>query len=164
VYCLQNLWTLICVQSQSHTNMFVLHYFSFHCLPTFSIPKIVLNHISMCMCTFFSPPHIQVHKHVHNPRKRSQGSLVSIVTRLQAGWLGLNSQQGKGRDYFLFTHTHKPALKTIQSPVQWVPGALSLGVKWPWAEALPPLPNILGDFKWCYQLHKFIGKNCSHHL
>jgi hypothetical protein len=29
----------------------------------------------------------------------------------------------------------RPALGPIQPPVQWVPGALSLGVKWPGREA-----------------------------
>jgi hypothetical protein len=32
-------------------------------------------------------------------------------------------------------HIHGPALGATQPPIQWVPGALSLGVKWPGREA-----------------------------
>jgi hypothetical protein len=31
---------------------------------------------------------------------------------------------------FLFTAASRPALGPIQSPIQWLPGALSLGIKW----------------------------------
>jgi len=55
-------------------------------------------------------------------------SLVSIVIRLQDGWLGFNFQQEQG--IFLFTAVSIPALGLTQPPIQWVSGALSLGVKW----------------------------------
>jgi hypothetical protein len=51
-----------------------------------------------------------------------------MVTRLQVGHLGLNS--GRGRYVFLFTPTFRPALGPTLPPIQWVPGTLSLGVKW----------------------------------
>jgi hypothetical protein len=47
------------------------------------------------------------------------------------GWmirvLGFNSWQGLG--IFLFTTTSRMALGLTQPHIQWVPGALSLGVK-----------------------------------
>jgi hypothetical protein len=36
---------------------------------------------------------------------------------------------------FLFTIASRTALGSTQPPIQWVPGALSLGVKWPGHEA-----------------------------
>jgi hypothetical protein len=44
------------------------------------------------------------------------------------GVLGFDSQQGLG--IFLFTTMSRMALEPIQPPIEWVPGALSLGVKW----------------------------------
>jgi hypothetical protein len=67
---------------------------------------------------------------------------------------GFESQQRLG--IFLFTTVSRPALEPTQPPIQWVPGALSLGVKLPEREAdhshphsaeikmrgaIPPLPN-----------------------
>jgi hypothetical protein len=43
------------------------------------------------------------------------------------------SRQGLG--IFLFTTASRPALMPTQPPMQWVPGALSLGVKRLWREA-----------------------------
>jgi hypothetical protein len=41
---------------------------------------------------------------------------------------GFKSQQGLG--IFLFITMSRPALRPIQPPIQWISGALSLGVKW----------------------------------
>jgi hypothetical protein len=41
--------------------------------------------------------------------------------------LGFESRQGW--EFFLFTSTSRPALEPAQPPIQWLPGALSLGVK-----------------------------------
>jgi hypothetical protein len=49
------------------------------------------------------------------------------------GVIGFDSQQELG--IFLFTTTSRTALEPTQPPIQWVPGALSLGVKWPGREA-----------------------------
>jgi hypothetical protein len=46
---------------------------------------------------------------------------------------GFESRQGLG--IFLFTTAYRPALEPIQPPIQWVPGALSRGVKRPRREA-----------------------------
>jgi hypothetical protein len=40
-----------------------------------------------------------------------------------------------GLGIFLFTTVSRTALGPTQPPIQWVPGALSLGVKWPGREA-----------------------------
>jgi hypothetical protein len=49
------------------------------------------------------------------------------------GVLGFDSWQGLG--IFLFTTASETAVGPTQPPIQWVPGALSLGVKWPRREA-----------------------------
>jgi len=48
-------------------------------------------------------------------------------------FLGFDSWQGLG--IFLFTTASIMALGPTQPPIQWVPGALSLEVKWPWHDA-----------------------------
>jgi hypothetical protein len=50
---------------------------------------------------------------------------VGIATR--AGWQGFDSRQGE--KIFLFSMESSPALGPTQSPIQWVPAALSQGVK-----------------------------------
>jgi hypothetical protein len=51
---------------------------------------------------------------------------------------GFESRQGLG--IFLFTTASRPTLGPTQPPIQWVPGALSLGKEWSGREAdhLPP--------------------------
>jgi len=46
---------------------------------------------------------------------------------------GFESRQGL--EISLFTTTSRPALRPIQPPIQWVPGTLTLEVKWPAREA-----------------------------
>jgi hypothetical protein len=64
-------------------------------------------------------------------------SYVGIATRLPTGWtigvLGFDSRWGLG--IFLFTTASRTALGPTQSPIQWVPGDLSLGIKRPGREA-----------------------------
>jgi hypothetical protein len=79
---------------------------------------------------------------------RSEEFIMIIIitslstTRLGSCWslifqdfcsLGFESRQELG--IFLFTTVSRPALGPAQPPIQWVPGAPSLGVKWPGREA-----------------------------
>jgi hypothetical protein len=62
---------------------------------------------------------------------------LSTISVLNINWmfrvLGFDSWWGLG--IFLFTTTSRTALGTTQPPIQWVPRALSVGVKRPGREA-----------------------------
>jgi hypothetical protein len=66
------------------------------------------------------------------------------------GVLEFKSQQRLG--IFLFTTTFRMALGPIQPPIQWVPGALSLEVKWLGHEVDHPPPSS-AELKECVELH-----------
>jgi hypothetical protein len=57
---------------------------------------------------------------------------------LRAGRPGFNSLQGQG--IVLCYTASRPALRLIQPPIQWIPGAVSPGLKRPGREAnhIPP--------------------------
>jgi hypothetical protein len=61
-----------------------------------------------------------------------------------------DSQRGLG--IFLFSTAFRPALGPTQPPIQWVPGALSLGVKRPGSVADHSLPSS-AEVKECMELH-----------
>jgi hypothetical protein len=74
---------------------------------------------------------------------RSRGSSASIVTMPRAERPAFQSRQGQG--FFLFaTAVFIPALGPTQSHIQWVPGALRVGVKRPGREANHTIPYSLG--------------------
>jgi hypothetical protein len=58
---------------------------------------------------------------------RSWDCSVRIARRLQAGRSGFDSWQEN--EIFLFSTASKPTLGPTQSPIQWVSGALSQGLK-----------------------------------
>jgi hypothetical protein len=64
--------------------------------------------------------------------------------------LGFDSRRGLG--IFLFTTASRTALGPTQPPVQWVPGALSLGVKRPRREANHSPPSS-AEVKVWVELH-----------
>jgi hypothetical protein len=63
---------------------------------------------------------------------RSRDISVSIVARLRAGRPGFDSRQGQE---YLFATVSREALRPTHPAVQWIPGALSSGVKRPGREA-----------------------------
>jgi hypothetical protein len=75
---------------------------------------------------------------------------VTLLTELRAGRPGFYFRQGKGFSFSLFTAS-SPALGPTQLPIQWVPRALSLGVKRPGREAERSPPSR-AEVKnaWCY--------------
>jgi hypothetical protein len=76
------------------------------------------------------------------------------VQRWATDWtirvLGFDSRWGLG--IFLFTTASRTALGPTQPPIQWVPGALSLGVKRPGREADHSPPSST-EVKECLELY-----------
>jgi hypothetical protein len=66
------------------------------------------------------------------------------------GVLGFDSRRGLG--IFLFTTASRTALGPTQPPIQWVPAALSLGVKRPGREADHSPPSSI-EVKECVELY-----------
>jgi hypothetical protein len=80
----------------------------------------------------------------------TRDSSVSIVT--DYGLDDRGSIPGGGLGIFLFDTLSRPALGPIQSPIQWAPGVLSLGVKWLGREADHSPPSSAEDIK-CAELY-----------
>jgi hypothetical protein len=66
------------------------------------------------------------------------------------GVLGFDSRRGPG--IFLFTTASRTALRPTQPPIQWVQGALSLGIKRPGHEADHSPPSS-AEVKECMELY-----------
>jgi hypothetical protein len=64
---------------------------------------------------------------------------VSIATGCGLGRPGIDFRQGQ--EIFVYSTASRPALRPSQSPIQWVPGALSPGVKRLGREADHPPPS-----------------------
>jgi hypothetical protein len=64
----------------------------------------------------------------------------------------LGSIPGGGWDFFLFTTASRTALGPTQTPVQWVRGTVSLGVKRPECEA-DRSPPASAEVKECVELY-----------
>jgi hypothetical protein len=99
--------------------------------------------------------------------RKNRGSSVNIVTA--TGWTTRDSIAGWGGDFSLFTiAVSRLALRPMQPPVQWVPGALSQGVKRPGIEAdhsSPPSAEVKNAWsyistppyiliEWCLVKHR----------
>jgi hypothetical protein len=65
-----------------------------------------------------------------------------------------------GSRIFLFTTASITALETTQPPIQWVPGALSLGVKRPGREADHSPPSN-AEVKECMELYRYSSNTSS---
>jgi hypothetical protein len=83
-------------------------------------------------------------KKAHTRTRRD--SSVGIATRLRAGRARFRVRFPEGLGIFLFTTVSRTALGPTQPPIQWVPGALSLGVKSPGREVdhSPPSSKVKG--------------------
>jgi hypothetical protein len=66
--------------------------------------------------------------------------------------LGFDSRRGLG--IIFFTTASRTALGPTQPPIQWVPGALSLGVKRPGREADHSPPSQYAFMAWCLVKHR----------
>jgi hypothetical protein len=69
---------------------------------------------------------------------------TNVITRPTSYWSLISDDRlpvpsyyipRQGLGIFLFTTASRPARGSTQPPIQWVPGALSLGLKRPWREA-----------------------------
>jgi hypothetical protein len=61
-------------------------------------------------------------------------------------------ESGQGLEIFLFTTASRPALQPTQPPIQWIPGALSLGLKLQGREAYHSSPSST-EVKECVDLY-----------
>jgi hypothetical protein len=92
--------------------------------------------------TFFSPTNIL---------RRSRDSSVGNSDWLRAGrQSGQSSSSGRVKN-FLFSTSSRPALGPTQPPTQWVPGAVSPGIKRPGREAdHSPAASAEANKMWTY--------------
>jgi hypothetical protein len=94
-------------------------------------------------CSSFSVVSTNVFMHVYITIRKSfwthcrrwRAGIAESVYWLSTGWtVGVRFPVGVG--IFLFTNASRPALGPAQPPIQWVPGAVSLGGKaagaWSW--------------------------------
>jgi hypothetical protein len=92
---------------------------------------IYMNNIftALILAVHLRYPVSDLKNHIYN----SHDSSVGIALGWMMGVLGFDSWQGLG--IFPFTTASRTALVPTQPPIQWVQGALSLGVKRPGREA-----------------------------
>jgi hypothetical protein len=107
---------LICHNTNSNIN----HHFS-----VISYSKTILTCKSLPWKTY-----IAVYQHI-SPCY----SIVGIVTSYGLDDQGVRVRVPCGVNNLLYSMSSRPALGSTQPPIQWVPGALSLGVKQPGHEA-----------------------------
>jgi hypothetical protein len=88
---------------------------------------------------------------------------VGKVTRLLSKYLrfpwtnGVRFPAGN----LLFSTASRPALGHTQPLIQWVSGALSLGVKWPGREAHHTPSSAEVEIAWCYTSTPSIRLECQ---
>jgi hypothetical protein len=82
----------------------------------------------------------------------SRDSSVGIMTGYRLDDRMINVRFPVGLGIFLFDTVSRPALGPTQPPIQWVPRALSLGVKRPGREADHSPPSS-ADVQECAELY-----------
>jgi hypothetical protein len=96
----------------------------------------------LCNTTLFNHPN-------KNRKRRCDSVGIAPATGWTIGILGFDSRRGLG--IFFFTTTSRTALGPTKPPIQWVTGALSLGVKWLGREADHSFPSSAEvDNAWSY--------------
>jgi hypothetical protein len=85
--------------------------------------------------------HTQTHTHTHNLPFKSRDSSVGIATDYGLHDWGSRVRFPVGLGIFLVSNMSRTDLGPTQPPIQWVPGALSLGVKRPGHEAHHSSPS-----------------------
>jgi hypothetical protein len=101
------------------------------------------------LCVFaFLPSFLLVYFHPYSACDSSVG--IALATGWTIGVLGSDSRPGLGN--FLFTTASRAALEPTQTPIQWVPGALSLGIKRQGREA-DRSPPPCAEVKECVELY-----------
>jgi hypothetical protein len=89
-------------------------------------------------------------KWVQNISREEPGQRRGIALGYGLDDRGFKSRQRLG--IFLSTTASKPALGPTQPPTQRVPGALSMGIKWPGCEADHSIPST-AEVKECVELY-----------
>jgi hypothetical protein len=100
--------------------------------------------------SFMHRPLYSQRKSPRYPLGRRMGGTHSGNIVLEWGVRGFSSRRGLG--IFLFTTASRTALGSTQPPIQWVPGALSLGVKRSGREADNSPPSS-AEVKECAELY-----------
>jgi hypothetical protein len=111
---------------------------SVSCSSCFYVSYIIkcCNLIFSCIYNVFVFSYIIIVTHC----SRSRGSSVSIVSDYGLDNRGLITDRQR---IFLLASASRPALGPNQTPVQWVPGVLSLGVKHGWGVTLTTHPHLV---------------------
>jgi hypothetical protein len=127
-----------------YSGSFGSYFLLFCCCVFFASPFILWSHTSTLPCVSIPQKSNARKSYSRLGEKKAlrpslQFSLIIIVYYKHCYELddrGFESRQGLG--IFLFPTTSRPALGPTQPPpLQWVPGALSLGIKRPWAWSWP---------------------------
>ena len=78
-------------------------------------------------------------------RCRSESSVACLVSRLLVRHVRSRSISGRGKSFILSSNNRDLTLGCTHRPVQWVPGALSQGVKWCWCCEVDRSPWLVTD-------------------
>jgi hypothetical protein len=92
--------------------------------------------------------------------RKSRDSSVGIALGYGLDVRGSRARFLAGLGIFLFTTASRTALRTTQPPMQWVTGALSLGVMRPGRET-DHSPPPSADVKECVELYLHSSNTCS---
>jgi hypothetical protein len=115
------------------------------CTPLFTEIIQKTTRYSVCGVAFYvSPP----------PPPPSRAVIAQSVQRWATGWtIGVLGFDARWRlEIFLFTTASRTALEPTEPPIQWVPWALSLGVKRPGRETNHSPPSS-AEVKECVELY-----------